>query len=118
MDQHNFQKGNLVISPISETEKYYKVRILGRGSFGRVYLVHLHPTKEKNCNNEKSTEFPSKSEAANVQRNHCESENEFAAKIQGFDGGPVLNRREASIMRQLVNPEVRHKFKFMHMVLM
>ena len=90
----SLRQGVLQISPFSELKNYEKVRILGSGGFGKVYLVRY----KKNI-----TKF--KNSATNPLDNDMQ-EVEFASKLQFFDGGPILNRREANIMRRLVNPEV------------
>ena len=84
----------LQISPFSELKNYEKIRILGSGGFGKVYLVRY---KKNSTNSRKSVTNPSDNDM---------QEDEFALKLQFFDGGPILNRREANIMRRLVNLEV------------
>ena len=89
---------SLQISHLTQLNNYEKIRILGSGGFAKVYLVRQR--KDQNAN--KTTHFPDSTSKPKITNEG----NEFAAKMQGFNGGPVLNRREASILKRLVNPEV------------
>ena len=80
----------LTIRPFSDLKQYEKVRVLGSGGFGKVYLLRLRDTEET----------------------RKENEEQFAGKVQCFDGGPSLNRREAAIMTKLKNLEVWMQFRF------
>ena len=84
-------RDSLTIRPFSDLKQYEKVRVLGSGGFGKVYLLRLRDTEET----------------------RKENEEQFAGKIQCFDGGPSLNRREAAIMTKLKNPEVWMQFRFL-----
>ena len=84
------QKNFLSYRKISELNDYQKVRVLGGGAFGKVYLLRKREG----------------SQACSSWQGHHKPETEFAAKFQAFNGGPNLNRREAMIMKELVNPEV------------
>ena len=74
------------INPFSELKNYEKIGVLGSGGFGKVYLWRLGEEAQS---------------LDGVGR-----EESVAAKLQGFTGGPALNRREAMILKRLVNPEV------------
>ena len=77
---------SIEIKPNSELKNYEKIGVLGSGGFGKVYLWRL-------------------GEEARPLDGVCREES-VAAKLQGFTGGPALNRREAMILKRLVNPEV------------
>ena len=81
---------SIEIKPFSELKNYEKIGVLGSGGFGKVYLWRLAEEAQ-------SLDGVGRDESV-------------AAKLQGFTGGPALNRREAIILKRLVNPEVYSKY--------
>ena len=81
---------SIEIKPFSELKNYEKIGVLGSGGFGKVYLWRL-------------------GEEAQSLDGVGRDEKFVAAKLQGFTGGPALNRREAMILKRLLNPEVYSK---------
>ena len=101
------QQDFLSITPFSELNNYQKIRVLGSGAFGKVYLMRLRERANITKPKDKYSEISAEKNCGTTNPIDCDvNEEEFAAKVQGFNGGPVLNRREASIMKRLVNPEV------------
>ena len=75
---------------------------MGSGGFAKVYLVRL--IKETSSRKERhDISSGSANESIGI-----EQDTNYAAKVQGFVGGPALNRREASILKRLVNPKVHY----------
>ena len=93
---------SLQIGNFSELYNYEKIRILGSGGFAKVYLVRR--IKETTSRKERHDISP----AASNESISKEQDANYAAKVQGFVGGPALNRREASILKRLVNPKVHY----------
>ena len=91
-------RDSLTIRPFSDLKRYEKVSVLGSGGFGKVYLLRLRDTEENQKENKENRS----------------DEEQYAGKIQCFDGGPSLNRREAAIMTKLANPEVWMQFSFLN----
>ena len=73
---------------------------MGSGGFAKVYLV-----RQKNKTAPIKDELDVMCQSSD-NLNSSSRDREFAAKMQGFTGGPTLNRREASILKRLVNPKV------------
>ena len=93
---------SLQIGNFSELYNYEKIRILGSGGFAKVYLVRR--IKETTSRKERhDISSGSANESIGI-----EQDTNYAAKVQGFVGGPALNRREASILKRLVNPKVHY----------
>ena len=92
---------------ISELKYYEKVGVLGHGSFGKVYLLRLRHNEKKTSANKTTYNVNdhSKSIFPRWFQNE-EEEYQLAAKIQRFDDSPLYHRREASILKQLVNNQV------------
>ena len=80
------RKNSIEIKPFSELKNYQKIGVIGSGGFGKVYLWRLSD------------------EAKSLK--DVDEDDSVAAKLQGFTGGPALNRREAMILKRLVNPGV------------
>ena len=97
---------SLQISNLSELNNYDKIRVLGSGGFAKVYLVRYR--KDTASMDKMKCEH---SLDSRIKLNNVIPGTEFAAKMQGFVGGPSLNRREASILKRLVNSEVFHCIK-------
>lgn len=95
---------SLQISNLSELNNYDKIRVLGSGGFAKVYLVRYRKETDSMNTMKCAHSIDSKNKLNNVIPG-----TEFAAKMQGFVGGPSLNRREASILKRLVNSEVFHR---------
>ena len=100
-NQEEQKQLSLQISNLSELNNYDKIRVLGSGGFAKVYLVRYRKdtasTDTMKCEHSLNTR---------TKLNNAIPGIEFAAKMQGFVGGPSLNRREASILKRLVNSEV------------
>ena len=98
-------QSSLYINPLSDLYNHEKVRVLGSGGFGKVYLLRPPKVTDVTKVAESNTEFLVNNTRENLYDGRIR-EVEFAAKMQGFSGGPALNRREASILKRLVNSEV------------
>ena len=96
---------SLCINPLSDLNKYQKVRVLGSGGFGKVYLLQLPNATDFTKGNDTQARFSTNARSGNNDA-RGDKKNQFAAKMQGFSGGPAINRREASILKRLVNSEV------------
>ena len=98
-------QSSLYINPLSDLYNYQKVRVLGSGGFGKVYLLRHPNITEVTTVDDSKTKLLINNTSENLSDVRVR-EDEFAAKMQGFSGGPALNRREASILKRLVNSEV------------
>ena len=83
--------------------------VLGSGGFGKVYLLRPPNVTGVTKTVDSKCEFSVNNTKENIS-DASVRDDEFAAKMQGFSGGPALNRREASILKRLVNSEVLYLY--------
>ena len=91
------------INPLSELNKYENVRVLGSGGFGKVYHWRL---KKVSSSIKDSSDVISGCSKLERSSDSSVSTEDFAAKVQGFNGSPIFNRREASVLKRLSNSKV------------